>query len=63
MSKELSHEDFKSMVRLLHRYVNNHMDQWEAWRLPSDFGEIYVHITMKPEGPVSAYEDLKELVE
>ena len=61
--KQLSDAEFKQMINLLHRYVEQSMDQWELWKFDTDRDKIYVNISMKSDGPDEAYLDLDHLIE
>jgi hypothetical protein len=34
--KRLTEKEFTQMIKLLHRYVNTEMDQWELWFFDTD---------------------------
>ncbi|MEX2961556.1 hypothetical protein [Microbulbifer sp. TYP-18] len=57
---KLSDAEFKQMLELLKRYVENDMDQWELWKFDSNFSKIYVNVSMKPVHPSTeeAYVDM-----
>lgn len=60
--KKLSESEFKEMIKLLNRYVNYNMDQWEAWKFDSKLGQTFVDISAKSKGPIEAYDDLTKFV-
>lgn len=33
------------MIELLARFANTDLDQWEAWRIATDYGPVYVEIS------------------
>ena len=40
----MSDEEFRTMVKLLHRYAETELDQWEAWRLPTTYGDVFINV-------------------
>ena len=56
--QQLSDEEFVEMVGLLHRHVETDMDQWELWSFDSSRGKIYINVSLKADGPDTAYDDL-----
>jgi hypothetical protein len=40
----MSDEDFRTLVKLLHRYAETELDQWELWRLPTIFGDVFIEV-------------------
>ncbi len=51
------------MIKLLNRYVSTEMDQWELWSLDTAFSKVFIHISMKPDGPEEAYSNLNKFIE
>lgn len=48
---EYSSDDFLELCRAIQRYAEEDMDQWDLFRLPTRYGEIFVSVTMQlPEG-------------
>lgn len=45
---------FLEMVRLLIRYADSDMDQFDHIRLPSHFGELFVSLTREPPADLPA---------
>ena len=64
-NKKLSDEEFASMVRLLKRYAETEMDQWELWKFSSSRSKIYISVSMYPshKGAEDSYTDLDHLIE
>lgn len=53
-----------SRWRLLHRYCTYELDQWDLWRLPTDYDEVYIRLAPAPypdESPDS-YRDMAHLL-
>lgn len=44
----MTDDEFRAFVRQLHRYCSEDLDQWSNWRLPTRYGEVYVHIGREP---------------
>jgi len=63
-ASDYSDDEFRAFVAQLHRFCNVDLDQWVLWRLPTDYGEVYVSIGREP-WPGSAphhYIDFSDLV-
>lgn len=60
--KRLTEKEFTQMIKLLHRYVNTEMDQWELWFFDTDFSRIYIDISMKTKCSEKAYTNLNNIV-
>lgn len=60
--QKLSKDEFREMLSLIKRYVTTEMDQWELWKFSTDFGNIYIDISMIPSRPEEAYVDLSHLM-
>lgn len=43
-----SDADFEHLIRLLPRFCEAELDQWEAWRTSTRSGDVYVLITREP---------------
>jgi hypothetical protein len=42
----MSAEESEQLVRLLYRYAETELDQWDNWRLDSEIGPVYVSMSM-----------------
>lgn len=62
---EMSREDFRTMVSLLHRYAETSLDQWDLWRLPTKFGDVFIDVrrTPTPGYDRAAYDDLARFLD
>jgi len=62
MSGQLSDDEMRQLMRLLRRHANTSMDQWERWRLPTTFGQVFVELRMTPQpgSDESTYIDMTE---
>lgn len=40
--------DFRQLLRLLQRHADEHLDQWDRWRLPTTYGDVFVEIRRSP---------------
>ncbi|MEQ7009151.1 hypothetical protein ABN028_23505 [Actinopolymorpha sp. B17G11] len=56
----LSEAEHRELLALLHRYCSYDLDQWEAWRMQTDHGEVYIHISRHP-APGSSPQSYDEL--
>lgn len=56
---KLSDGEFRVMLRLLQRYADHDLDQWQLWRLPSGYGDLFVSLRRSPEPgiAVEVYDD------
>ena len=45
----ISDDDLRDLIRLLRHHANTSMDQWERWRLPPSFGQVFVEMRMTPQ--------------
>jgi hypothetical protein len=43
----MSAEESEQFVRLLYRYAETELDQWDNWRLDSEIGPVYVSMSME----------------
>lgn len=62
-NERLTEAEFKQMIQLLHRYVNVEMDQWELWKLSTDYDDVFISMSYYHQGSEQAYTDLSKLVE
>jgi hypothetical protein len=53
----LSDAELAQFMQLLRRYAVHDLDQFQAWRLDTPHGEVFIHITRQPApgAPVDAY--------
>ena len=60
----MSDEDFRTMVNVLHRYAEVDLDQWDLWRLPTQFGEVFIDIRRSPTPGFAStvYDDLSRFL-
>ena len=58
----MTDQEFSQMVTLLSKFANTEMDQFEGWKFNSEFGKIYVSISMYAEGDCSAYTDVTSAI-
>ncbi len=61
--QKLTDQEFRTMLTLLHRYVMTEMDQWELWKFDTEFGGIYIDVSMISSGPDEMYIDVTHLIE
>jgi len=61
----MSKEEFVQMLKLLKRYVESEMDQFEMIVFDTSRSKIYVNLSMCPpvEGTEGMYSDLSHLLE
>lgn len=41
-------DDFQRLLGLLRRYCDEELDQWDMWRLESEFGDVYMYLGRNP---------------
>lgn len=61
--EKLSDEEIRQMATLIKRYACTDMDQFDLWKFDTDFGKIFVEISMKPSGPEEAYSDINKFMD
>jgi hypothetical protein len=50
-------DEFCLLISLLRKHINNHMDQWERWRITDSIGNtVYININYLGDG--HHYDDL-----
>lgn len=47
-SSPLDEAEFAELLKFLRRYSETNMDQWEMWRMPTSFGQVYVEVRRSP---------------
>ncbi|GLZ35683.1 hypothetical protein Lesp02_78700 [Lentzea sp. NBRC 105346] len=55
--ERMSDEEMNELNRLLHRYAELELDQWDLWAVDSSCGEVYIRITrgLPPDEPPTAF--------
>jgi hypothetical protein len=43
----MSNDEFAQLARLLTRYCDRELDQWEFWSIEMSLGTAYIEITLK----------------
>jgi hypothetical protein len=58
-------DDIRQLIRLLHRYADTELDQWEAWRFATSFGDVFIELRRAPSPgyDAGAYLDMAPWVE
>jgi hypothetical protein len=53
----MSDDEIEELLRLMTRYCDLELDQWDYWRLPTKWGGAYVRITnqVPPGEPEDVY--------
>ena len=44
----VSDNEFAALIDLLRRHAENHLDQWERWRLATTYGDVFIHVHRVP---------------
>jgi hypothetical protein len=44
----MSADESEQLVRLLYRYAETELDQWDNWRLDTEVGPVYLTMSMEP---------------
>jgi len=52
-SQTTAEKDFRSLVRAVRVWVDNHMDQWEKFKYEDQYGPLYVTISRTTDYPDS----------
>ena len=60
---KLTDPEFKQMVQLLSRYMLTEMDQWDAWKFNSEYGDMFIYLSMKPLAEEQRHDDISNLLE
>lgn len=53
----LSDDEMMTLTRLLRRFAETELDQWEAWKMPTATGDVYVSISRQP-GEAPHYDEV-----
>ncbi|TQF67873.1 hypothetical protein [Pseudoalteromonas luteoviolacea] len=61
-NKKMTDEEFSQMITLLSRFADTEMDQFESWKFESEYGEIYVNISIHAEEDGSEYTDVTKAI-
>ena len=59
----LSEKEIRQMATLLKRYASSDMDQFDLWKFDTDFGRVFVEVSMKASGPEEAYSDINKYMD
>ena len=60
--EKLSEEEYRTMFRLLYRHALTEMDQFDDFKFDTQFGKIFVSISMKSGGYDDAFTDVSHLI-
>jgi hypothetical protein len=52
-NKKIDQLVFWLLIKMLRRWVNHHMDQWEKWKFDTNHREVYVTISYVDQYPES----------
>jgi hypothetical protein len=65
VAESLTDDELRTLATLLWRFASADMDQWELWRFPTTYGEIYVEISHQPVRGASpeAYTDIRHSID
>lgn len=60
MSEGLTASEWKHLVALLQRFAEHNLDQFDAWRLDTRHGPVFVHLTHRlgPDEPAEVFRPL-----
>jgi hypothetical protein len=59
---KLSEEEFRQMFRLLRRYASTEMDQWDRFKFDTQWGRVFVSISVSGGGYEEAYTDVSDFI-
>lgn len=54
----LTDEEFRTLAKLLSRFAEEELDQWEHWRISTVYGDVYVDIHRMTTLDREVYDDL-----
>jgi len=57
-ARHFSEDDWALFTRLLKRYAEYELDQFEAWRVSTAYGDVYIRLVRElrgQDGPPEAY--------
>lgn len=61
--KKLSDDEMNQMFKLIKRYTEIEMDQWDLWKFDTKFGKVFMSITRSvPKSEEDAYFDISHLL-
>lgn len=62
--EKMSEKEFVQMIKLLKKYSETEMDQFELWKFDTNFSKVYVTISMalSSDEAESGYVDLSHLL-
>jgi hypothetical protein len=65
MAEPLTDDEWRTLSTLLWRFASADMDQWELWRFPTTYGEVYVEVGRQPARGASpqAYTDISHSID
>jgi hypothetical protein len=43
----LSNDEYRTLAKLLARFASHHLDQWDHWRIDTQYGSVYVDLSVK----------------
>ena len=52
-NKKIDQLVFWLLIKMLRRWANHHMDQWEKWKFDTKYREVYVTISYVDQYPES----------
>lgn len=56
LQKPLEDNEFLQMIKLIKRYSNSQLDQFDNWVIDSDKGDVFISLSLSSSGPESAYD-------
>ena len=48
MAEPLSDDELATFFRLLRRYAEAELDQWENWRCATEYGDVFISMARRP---------------
>lgn len=62
LESKLTGEEQKQMVRLLYRYVNTELDQFENIKFSTKYGDVFISISRSSGGYDETFHDVTSVI-
>ena len=60
--KKLTDDEYATLFRLLKRYSETEMDQFDLWKFKSEYGEVFISVSRKAFGSPESYSDISKFL-
>ncbi|KZN43445.1 hypothetical protein N483_09115 [Pseudoalteromonas luteoviolacea NCIMB 1944] len=58
----MTDEEFSKMISLLAKFANTEMDQFAVWKFKSEFGDVFINISLHAHFDNSMYNDVTNAI-